>query len=280
MKLKLFCGSLFACLVINGHAGSYVTNFDGLIDGQDLAGQDGWQIIGASSSNGPSLVTDSFLGGLQGQGGAFGFQEITGTTSYLYRNYDELLVGNPAGYTSFYVSFRVQDSTTTYPNRDTFGFAFRGTSGEDILTVRMAPTTQSTQPQNPLNPTNNRENRFSWSSDYSVLDQSNIGTLFEYDPNPPNLNLYSDISVLFTPSGVNDVAFSVVIGGNPAASGVLTGIGAAELDTYGFLWEPLDPFDVGANQLLFDNLAIVPEPSSTLLLGIAGLGLALRRRRA
>lgn len=280
MKLRFFCGSLFLCLATNGHAGAYVTNFDDLISGQDLAGQDGWQIIGASSSNGPSLITDSFLGGLQGQGGAFGFQEITGTNAYLYRNYDELLVGNAAGYTDFDVTFRVQDSNSAYPKRDTFAFAFRGTSGEDILTIRMTPTAQSTQPQNPLNPTNNRNNQFSWSSDYSTLDQSNIGTLFEYDPNPPNQNLYSDISVLFTPSGVNDVSFSVVIGGNPAASGILTGIGGAELDTYGFLWEPLDPLDVGANQLLFDNLSVVPEPSSTLLLGIAGLGLALRRRRA
>ena len=35
----------------------------------------------------------------------------------------------------------------------------------------------------------------------------------------------------------------------------------------------------GSNALVFDNYSIVPEPSAPLMLGLAALGLASRRRR-
>jgi hypothetical protein len=46
------------------------------------------------------------------------------------------------------------------------------------------------------------------------------------------------------------------------------------------VWNPLDPNNEGSNMLLIDDLSLVPEPSSALLLGLAGFAFMTRRKRA
>ncbi len=135
---------------------------------------------------------------------------------------------------------------------------------KNLLTIELNPTLQVAEPQ-----FDSRVDQYSWSSDFAA-GNANIGSLTE--------GQWSIINVLFEPSGVNDVDFTIQFAGVTAASGTLAGAGSQILGTYGFVWTPLDADDEGDNFLIIDDLSLIPEPSS-LLLGLAGFGLLLRRRR-
>jgi hypothetical protein len=120
-----------------------------------------------------------------------------------------------------------------------------------------------------LNPP--RTDQFSWSSDFAA-GNPNIGTL--------NEGQWSTLNVLFTPSGINDVAFSVKFQNVVFANGILAGAASQTLGTYGIVWTPLNAANEGSNILILDDLSLVPEPSSAMLLGLAALGFVTRRKRA
>jgi hypothetical protein len=169
----------------------------------------------------------------------------------------------------------MQDSIPTFPNRDVFAFTVRGASNENLLTIQLTPQgAQTPDPDLSL-----RIDQYSLASDFALsvsappsATPGNIGTLTE--------GQWSTLNVLFTPSGINDVAFDIKFQGVSAATGILTGAAGQSLGTYGMLWTPFDADDEGSNILILDDLSLVPEPSSALLLGLAGLGFMTRRRRA
>lgn len=252
-----------------GNAASYASNFDSYTYGADVNGLDGWSLSGASGSDVAVISVSPFPAPVSGgQGLSFGYGEIDAASAYLYRSGGGAgLVGNPMGYTQFQAAFTVQDSVPSFVNRDQFAFTFRGASNENLLTIQLAPTAQSGSPQ--LNPL--RTDQYSWSSDFAA-GNLNIGSL--------NEGQWSTLNVLFTPSGVNDVAFTIKFQGTTAASGTLVGAATQGIGSYGFVWTPLDSANEGSNVLLVDDVSLVPEPSSALLASLAGLGLCLRRRRA
>lgn len=272
--LPLLIGGSFSGII---QAASYSSNFDSnpYVFGSNMNGLDGWSLSGASLSDVAVVASSPFPAPVSGsQGIRLGFQEIDASSAYLSRNYGSGLVVNPAGYTEFQASFILADSEPPFVNRDAFSFAFRGSSNENLLKVTMAPTSQSGSPQGVSPP---RVDQFSWDSAYAA-GNSNIGYLSE--------GQWSIINVLFTPSGASDVAFSVKFFDQindvfvEAASGTLAGAASQNLETYGFVWTPLDPNNEGANNLYLDDVSLVPEPSSALLVALAGLCFVSRRRRA
>jgi hypothetical protein len=270
MKQSFFVIFCFSSVLGLSHAATYVSNFDSApyTFGANLNGLDGWSLSGASLPDVAKIAASPFPSPVSGgQGIYFGFQEIDASSAYLQRSGGDSLVGNGAGYTQFQAAFTVQDSVPTYPKRDSFAFTFRGASNQNLLTINLSPTIQSETPQfEPF-----RVDQYSWSSDFAA-GNANIGNLTERQ--------WSTLNVLFTPSGVSDVAFSVKFQGVQAAAGILTGAASQILGTYGFVWTPLNAADEGSNVLLIDDVSLVPEPSSSLLLCLAGLGLLARRKRA
>lgn len=219
--LTLMVGSL----ATNVQAASYYSDFDSspYVGGANLSGLDGWNLSGASIL-GVAIIESSFLlidparpTPSGGQAIQFGYQAIDAASAYLYRESGRSLVGNGMGYTEFQTAYTVQDSTSTYPNRDIFQFTFRGAANENILTIQLEPTAQTASPT-----LNTRTDQYSWTSDFAT-GSSNIGTL--------NEGQWSTLNVKFTPSGLNDVAFSVKFQDVELASGTLTGAASQNLGT-------------------------------------------------
>lgn len=252
-----------------GFAFTYTANFNDITlypNGSDVAGHDNWSIIGGSSSGGPSLISTSPWSG-QGRAAWFGFEPINvgANDCYLYHTWGAPLVGNSLSYTQFGVTMIVLDSNISYPKRDAFGFTFRDDANKDIFTLTFTPASQVADPDS-----NVRVDNVSWSSFYGAGGA--VGTLTEPD--------FTTLEITFTPASGNDVTFNVKSAGIQLKTGTLTNAGGLNLNTFGALWTPLDPLDVGANQLVFDNLTLVPEPSSALLALLGTSLVFVRRRRA
>ncbi|MCX6868785.1 MAG: PEP-CTERM sorting domain-containing protein [Verrucomicrobia bacterium] len=269
MKKTLLILSFSVASACIGYAFTYTADFNNNTlypNGSDVAGHDNWFITGASSSGGPSLITSSPWVG-QGRAAWFGFQPINvgATDSYLYHTWGAPLVGNSLSYSQFGVTMIIVDSNIDYPKRDAFGFTFRDDANQDIFTLTFTPSTQTLDPDSDF-----RVDNVSWSSNYGAGGA--IGTLTEPQ--------FTTLEITFTPGSGNDVTFNVKSAGVQLKTGTLTNAAGLNLNTFGALWTPLDPLDVGANQLVFDNLSLVPEPSSALL-GLLGASLVfVRRRRA
>lgn len=259
-------------LYATGHSAVYIANYDTepYTFGANMDGLNGWVLDGSSEPDVAFIRTSPFPSPPSSGGRAvyFGFNPIDPgeTSAYLYRSPGSSLVGNALGYTEFQASLMVVDSSPNFPNRDSFGLTFRSATDQNLLTININPTAQTSSPD-----LNTRTDIFSWDSDFAA-GSSNVGTL--------NEGQWTSLNVLFTPSGVNDVDFTIKSVNNVIATGTLAGQGGAEIGTWGFEWNPLDPDDVGDNILIFDDVVFIPEPSSAMLLMLAGLGILSRRKRA
>jgi hypothetical protein len=280
--MKLLFQSFLVCgLFSHAQAVTYFDNFNSYTPGTAVSSISGWNLV-ASDPTVAIISTSPFPFPATSGGRAihFGFQEFAETSAYLYRSPGSSLVGNTAGYTEFQAVFTVQDSVELFSTppaaplppgtgtpRDNFSFTFRGAANENILTITLKPTAQSTTPDLPPN----RVDQFSWTSDFAG-GNPNIGTL--------NEGQWSTLNVKFTPSGINDVAFSVKFQNVEFAAGTLVGASAQTLGEFGMIWNPLDPTNEGSNILIIDDVRLIPEPTSALLAGLGAIGFALRRRRA
>jgi len=258
------------------YGAGYLENFNGLNNNADLAGQGGWIISGNASNatSDVSYVETSFLAG-QTYAGYLGYQDLaSGEGSvYLSHSYSDSLVGNTAQYTEFLASIAIFDSSfvsgsPTVANRDSFGITFRN-GASNLLTIKITPDSQAFNPDSSI-----RVDNLTWSGFGSSGSAIPFATMTEGGAgNPANLR------ILFTPSGVSDVLFTLSSGGVPITSGVLPGAAGENLTNFGFTMNTFSgTSDVGSNRFGFDNLSVVPEPSAALL-GLLGASFAMGRRR-
>lgn len=255
---------------------TYATNFDSAsyIFGADIHGVDGWSLTGGPADTEVAAILSSPfpLPSSSGQALHLGYGSLSGSSAYLSRNSGQGLVANGDGYSQFKATYTVQDSLPGYPgsvNRDSFAFTLRGVANENLITINLSPTAQTLTPQF----TPPRTDQYSWTSDFAS-GSLNIGTL--------NENQSSVLDVYFTPSGLNDVRVVVKFAGVTSVDTILVGAATQSVGDYGMIWTPLNAALPGSNVLIVDDLSgpgVVPEPSASLLLGLAGLGLLSRRRR-
>jgi hypothetical protein len=244
-----------------GHSATYASNFDNLTVG-DLPGQDGWSISGAPISSSPGQVATP-AGGSGNNVVAFGYYDLdSGSNSaYLSHSYGESLVGTSDGYTQFLVTVGIVDSGSDFPNRDTFGFTFRDVQNQNLFSINFTPKAESGT---------TRVDDVTWSN-YVTGQSSVIGTLSEGSS--------TTIDLKFEKFGLNDVKFTLKSEGFQVATGNLTGLASSTIATFGATVNSVDSSGVmGGNQLVFDNISLIPEPSAALL-SLLGASLTLIRRR-
>ena len=221
----------------------------------ELAGQQGWTINSSIPNISHFASVNASTAGLLG--GTFAGPEIANIA--LNHAYSA-----SAGGTSFDVDFRINPSTPSFPQRDSFGWSFKASGPGDLFRVAFEPGVPG-------------QLQVLW------YDNVNVGHTLPpagqdifYGGAPYHLN------VGFTDAGA-DLNFTATITGSNAVSwsGTLAGAGGANLTSFAAVWNLNGPIvDAGDNFMTFDGLTIVPEPSASLLSVALATGLMLRRKRA
>lgn len=269
MKLRIYTSLISVAAIASSSAALYTSDFNSFAaPPTEIAGQDGWAI------NDPgNLGTLSFgvlLAGSQGLGIGGTYGETTTPSISLSHDFVESV-----GRVSARFDFSFEDSDEAFvASRDTFGFSLNGSSGK-LFEVSFVPVTQSPTPSTTTG---------QWSAFYSVNGAPNI-ELANTDLDEAGAFTFDlTLGGFFTPGNTTTTNFVLRL-----ASGgtVLTRTGSVALDpqtaTTGFAFNYAATDGVGfngTNALLVDNLTVVPEPSSALLLALTSLGLVSRRRRA
>jgi hypothetical protein len=188
--------------------------------------------------------------------------------------------------TTFSTKFQVVDSVSGANGagaRDTFGFRLQNTTGDNLFSFYLNPFDQDPTPQ-----TDTAFHTFSWSTGNGVPT-----VVLDSPPVAAQETFAYTFTVNFFDIGGGDVGFDADVNGSEF-SGTLTGLATENIGRLGAFWnltnttyltDPGDPlfeegYYGGSNFLIFDNVNLVPEPSSALLLGLAALGFVTRRRRA
>jgi len=258
-------GSAFVATFPSGPPGFFTPQ------GADVNGIDGWT-VGVDGAPGDS-------GALPGGHLAWVSTYLTSTAVALGGVYNYPATTLPATaflshealgelqYATFSVKFDIQPSTenTDVTFRDGFGFSFRDKDNSNLLTISLVPVVTPAMDAYQVCYT------VGAGSQTAALDGNNDPMyIYQYGPYTMNLALLAN--------GANPTFSGTVIGTNTKTfTGVATNMGSTAIDRVGAVWNVTD---AGDNYIVFDNLSLVPEPSSALLLGLTGIGLALRRRRA
>lgn len=277
MKPASLCFFTVLAFTASAQAASYATDFQDFPLG-DINGRKDWSVddprtdIANVIQWGPS--------GTQNKAASIGFgykDEFdnfmpTYSTVNLTHAYGGQFVSNDNVGTSVNLNFGIEDSGTAFPNRDTFGISLTTTGGANLFKVTFTPTTQVADPSvsPPLGV---------WAVTYTVGGGSPSTTgwgVQEGDSNSFVLN--------FTAAGAT-TNFSLTINDHNWTGDALISP-TAVIDNFNATWKPFkDPTvpgnadQAGSNALIFDNLSVVPEPSSALLICLAGLGFVARRKR-
>lgn len=275
--MKLFSPIIFtasACLVLSNsvHALSYFTSFNGYTLGE-LDGQQGWTSNGATATTG--FVSSVAGSPWNGRAGSIGFVDpaIPAVSYVSQSNFTPTpLIGTfpPA---SFSALFQVQDSDSGFgpgaQDRDSFGFRLQNSVGDNLFSFILTPFSQSPTPESSTN-----FNTYSWSTGLGAPTTVLTGLAAQE-------NFAYTFTVNFFDAGAGDVGFNANINGIDNFSGTLTGLGSQSISTIGAFWDTnTGAAGPGSNFMLFDNVTLIPEPSSALL-GILGTScLFFRRRRA
>ena len=89
--------------------------------------------------------------------------------------------------------------------------------------------------------------------------------------------------LVFTPKDATSANYSLTMlinGSSTTRTGTIAMAPGTVVDKFSALWTPTNLASPGDNYLLVDNIVLVPETSTSLLLCAAGVSLAFRRRRA
>jgi hypothetical protein len=242
----------------------YATFAPGNDVGAQIGGKDGWYVTGDSLYNplddrgaSYSNYLNTSLGAQLG--GYFIVPEPgDNTISLMHSTFEGLQ------YASFSVKFALQPSNEGQPGRDGFGLTFRNGDDENLLTISLTPDNTTVELD-------------SFQVQYTV----GAGSMKPAkDANGDNMFIYYNgqytLSFAFAQNGANPTFSATVAGSNSQTfTDVATGLGSEVIESMGAVWNVIDS---GNNGIIFDNVNLIPEPSTALLAGLASLGL-LRRRR-
>lgn len=256
------------------HAAVFVADFETLPTG-DLNGQGGW-----STSETTPYAT--YVGpGLGSTAGFIGYEPSVSSGEVYTRN-SFGGVTNLAN-AQFNVLFEVADSNNDQPNRDTFGFRLKDSSGTNLFSLFLNPSLQSETPENPANP---GQWKLSYTTGggaqvpfYSNPEQTLVWAVDESTEADPQS--YA-MTISFIELGLSgDVQMNVALNGFTIGGGVLNGVASSSINEVGVFWQPtFGPSATGYNGMFFDNVTVVPEPGIASLAGIAGVLCLMARRRA
>lgn len=268
-NIKLLASSLVPLAVLGSapHAAAFVTAFETPpYNVAPLPGQQGWT-GSASAGNYASIETGYIDTTNQLFLGFAGPVQPTETTVTVGNaGYSEFLAGTKAIF-----DFRIIDQLGSNVAADTYGFTL--TSGGTTLSIYLSATTSGPRPG--VDPTPVAR----WTLGYSLSGIAGY-TKFIEDINVFEDNVWNLSVTASANSGNSNLSdFSVVVNGATAGlTGVSMNPGTA-VSGFGFSWDKSGAAFTN-DYIVVDNLSVVPEPSSAVLLGLAGLGLVARRRRA
>ncbi|KAB2641016.1 MAG: PEP-CTERM sorting domain-containing protein [Verrucomicrobia bacterium] len=271
MKSKALCFLAAAGLSANAYSAVYSTSFTSLLNGDNVADQDGWVINDA----GMSTITPVTISGVTGNFGGIGYAEApsylpTQATVDLSHPYGEQIVNASDGgsVTSFTFMMRSNIDGTAGPLQDTFGISLTSAAG-NVFSVAFAPGTSTAAESfgDPL-----------WKITYTVGNGPSTSYLEGgISPDAPTTLI---LGFTRSHSGIGS-HFNLQISGATAVGGDTSLATGTLIDNFHLLWTPdVNPANAGPNALLVTDISIIPETSTSLLLCLAGVGLATRRRRA
>ncbi len=251
--------SLTATLALVGgsHAAVLVDNFESYTGvGTDMQGKGGWTVsngIPLDPLEGPVVILDSYTWDASLQSATVGGVESTaGGLSALSHTISVPLVSLTTPLTSF--SFETSYTESTSGFRNDFQFVVTASSG-NLLTINLTPGAPG-------------EYDVSYSSGF--FGGGAMGTLLAGDTTQFQLNTFA--------SGLN-VGYSFTNVANPVASGILTGALPTDvINNFSVNWYGFSNGGFGNNSITIDNVSVIPEPSSALLV-LLGTSCAFARRR-
>ena len=272
--------SVFSCLALafNASGAIYTTDFNSYANlGADVVGQDDWEI---NDTTDQFSAIDEWDPGNAPPSNAIFFGDAsvvdnTPTVSKVVLSHD-IAAANSSTTVSF--DFALIDSFTgAFSNRDSFGMSL-SSGGANVLSIAFVPEFPT-----PANPDNNSENS-NLGAKWTVFYTAGLGSAVQMGLSVfegATYDFFLSISENVGNPLLSDFALTVT-GSNPLTVGA-TGLDidpAGATDSFGLFWEKNGSNDFGSNLILVDNLTVVPEPSSCLLLGLAGMGFVFRRVRA
>lgn len=274
--------SLFAVLVFSSAnpLSAFTTSFPASTfptQGMEVAGVDGWTINDPGANNGTGLnSTMSFITTLDDgvkpaselPAAALGGWNDTPAANAPTTVFLSHAAPTSLQYAQFSTDFVIAASTN-YPGRDGFGFSFRDSADNNLITISLVPAAS----------VNNDTYQVSYTvgANPTLNAKENITGLDMYIEEN---GLYS-LELGFTANGANPTFTATLFGsnGSQSFSDIATGLGVAMIDRFGVEWNTIAG-EEGDNYIIFDNITLVPEPSSALLFGLGVLAFAARRRRA
>lgn len=231
-----------------------VITFDGLTFEQPLNVLSGWSTSELNPASAPLAWAEPVAGNMAAAiGGAYSEAVNTSFSATLSSS-----IYNSVGSISLDVMLR--SSTPDAAGRDTFTVGLANASGGSLLDIVFSPAVTV-------------DGVATWEVGYGVS-----GGTVSYTGFVLNEDSWYDVSMglngsNFTLTFANTVDSITSTGSIAGFDGATDGIGNVS-----FGWKKASTTPYGDNYMLFDNVAIIPEPSAALLGGLASLML-LRRRR-
>jgi hypothetical protein len=262
---------LFAAPV---QAAVFAADFETLVEG-DLNGKGGWN----TSETTPEATY--VLPGLGSKAGFIGFvPSVSSGEVYTKNTFGGIT--NLAN-AQFSVLFEMADSSNAQPNRDTFGFRLKDSSGTNLFSIFLNPELQSGTPAAPGD-VGRWKLAYTTGSGaqvplYSNPEQTLVWAVEESTIADPAT--YA-MTISFAELGLSgDVQMNIALNGLTIGGGVLDGLASSSINEVGAFWRPtVGPSATGDNGMFFDNVTVVPEPGVAGLAGLAGLLCLMVRRRA
>ncbi len=275
--MKSVQGLLLATLVLVSAAAEgaitnnvYITNFNSYTaPGSDIHLQDGWTINDTTDQYSFVAPWNSSRSLGLGDVSAVEFDPTVASVALTHEYITD--VRRLSVDFNFAIFDSISDFDPDFMNRDTFGFSFAASTGS-LFALYFVPVDAT-----PADPSSELDAM--WSISYSINGGATV-------PLPlavlegASYQLSLDFKRNKTNSSQTD--FKLGITGGNYAENIIKGLALdpdALTEDFSFLWNQVGSNSYGSNVILVDNLSLVPEPSSTLLISVTALCLAIQRKR-